>query len=507
MRLDAHHIPEDETIQGDLCIVGGGPAGITLARELGVDNARVILLESGGIDREDSAQSLNAGEVIGSPYAGLQATRHRQLGGTAQTWNTPLNGSIGAKYVPLDETDFLVRPAIANSGWPFDLDRLQGDYRRAQEICGLGRMDYDGDHWVEHDTTFPLSGTPLRRSLYQFGPASAFTGATLESIGTSENVKIIIHATACGITMDGGTVTAVEAASLTGKRFRIRARLFVLAAGAIENARLLLASREPGREAPGDEHGWLGRCFMEHPRDQTVSLIVNHRSVFSRSAFYDRHHAADGTLICGRMGIAAETLLDRDLPNASLTLLPLPGPMSPPGPVGSIGLRLRRLLRRQPPSGYGWSESGEPWKHYRGFRILINMEQFPDRENRVMLGKRRDPLGVPRAEIHWQWRDRDQAGLTRLRSLVCDSLAALGIGRVESHGDSMPDPNAHHHAGTTRMHLDPRYGVVDSDGRVHGSVNLYVTGSSVFPTSGFANPTLTVIALGVRLAAHLRQRL
>jgi choline dehydrogenase-like flavoprotein len=137
--------------------------------------------------------------------------------------------------------------------------------------------------------------------------------------------------------------------------------------------------------------------------------------------------------------------------------------------------------------------------------MLINIEQRPNPENRVVLARDRDALGVPSVAVHWRWRDEEQAELERLRQALCRWVEASGIGRVEVEA-GRPDPNAHHHAGTTRMHTDPRFGVADADARVHGTENLYVTGASVFPTAGFANPTLTIVATALRLADHLKQR-
>ena len=139
---------------------------------------------------------------------------------------------------------------------------------------------------------------------------------------------------------------------------------------------------------------------------------------------------------------------------------------------------------------------------YDSFRLILNVEQLPDRENRVVLGGRNDPLGMRAAELHWRWRHEDRARLGRARTTVARELEACGLGRVEL-AARPPDPNAHHQAGTTRMSLDARSGVVDPSGRVHGTSNLYVCGASVFPTVGFANPTLTVVALALRLASHL----
>jgi choline dehydrogenase-like flavoprotein len=138
---------------------------------------------------------------------------------------------------------------------------------------------------------------------------------------------------------------------------------------------------------------------------------------------------------------------------------------------------------------------------FDGFTILLNLEQTPSPENRIVLGARRDAFGVPLPELHWRWHEADRERLTRLRDVVARELGALG--RIEIATDTIPDPNAHHHAGTTRMHADASHGVVDADCRVHGVDNVFVAGASVFPTAGFANPMLTIVALAARLADHL----
>jgi choline dehydrogenase-like flavoprotein len=141
------------------------------------------------------------------------------------------------------------------------------------------------------------------------------------------------------------------------------------------------------------------------------------------------------------------------------------------------------------------------------FELLINLEQAPDPDNRVTLGRDRDRFRLPTAVLHWRWRSLDQQNLVRIHAIVAAELERHGLGHVEVGAGAPPDPNAHHHMGTTRMHRDPRHGVVDEHARVHGISNLFVTGSSVFPTSGFANPTLTVVALALRLAEHLDKQL
>jgi choline dehydrogenase-like flavoprotein len=288
----------------------------------------------------------------------------------------------------------------------------------------------------------------------------------------------------------------------------VQARIFVLAAGAIENARVLLASGEIGGVIPGNRYEWVGRCFMEHPRDHALTLVPRSPELFREAAFYDAHHAPDGTIIGGRLALRESVIQNARLPNASVTLLP-----QETTTAGGIPL-LTRLLRRCPRlgalgwrGGYGWSRVADPARRFEAFRLIVNLEQHPNPDNRVVLGTGRDALGVPRTELHWRWRAEEQKDLERLRGVIVAALEGGRLGTVKVAAGLGPDPHAHHHAGTTRMHADPRQGVVDPDARVHGTDNLYITGASVFPTAGFANPTLTIVAMALRLADLLKNRL
>jgi len=507
VELDARRFPGGTLLEADLCIIGAGPAGIALAVELIGRDLDVLVLESGGLKPDEGIQDLNEGAVIGGPYAGLRQTRYRSAGGAINLWNTPVRGEIGGKYVPLDPRDFDQWSEVPLSGWPFDRAHLEPFYQRAQAVCGLGRFAYEGNEWADGQRPVPtLASDHVTTGVYQFGTARFFTRRNVRELLAASNVRLCHHATVCKLETNGTgrRVIGADGASLQGRGLRVQARIFVLAAGAIENARLLLLSRGRGPEALGNRSDWVGRCFMEHPRDYTLTLIPRSPSLFREARFFDAHRARDGTIIGGRLALQEKTIRSGRLPNASVTLLPREkAPVEVSGAVRRLVARLRRVGRRRSRGGYGWSSIADPADVFDAFRMVVNLEQRPNPENRVILASRRDSLGVARAEVHWRWREEEQAGLERLRTSIARWLDEAGLGRVEVHPGLPPDPNAHHHAGTTRMHSDPRFGVVDANGRVHGTDNLYVAGASVFPTVGFANPTLTIVALALRLADHL----
>lgn len=486
MLIDSPAIGNRAGLSADVCIIGGGPCGMVLAQALAARGRDVLLVESGHRARDDRLQGLNHGEVRGAAYAGLAATRHRQFGGTPHTWNTPLpGGGMGAKYCPLDALDL--------ERWPLSPGELAPWYEAAQPVCGLGPFAYDAADWRGTGPE-PWDGPDdLESAVYQFGPGALFTDGLPADLVASSEVRVLAGITACRLERRGSRVTAVEVALDPAHRATIRADTVILAAGGIENARLLLAS--------GLDHDWLGRGFMEHPRDYSLVLEPSPTSSFETARFYDRHAAADGTILCGRLGLSAAARRRDGLPNASVTLQLRR--RAGPEPVARRLMRRLRLIDPPFGGGYGWSDRPGLAREFDAFRLVVNVEQHPHRDNRLVLEGPLDPFGVPRAVLHYAWRPEEQASLDRLRGLLARWFRDGGHGVLRYHEGVPPDLSAHHHLGLTRMSHDPADGVVTPECRVHGMDNLHVIGASVFPAGGFANPTLTAIALALRLADQL----
>jgi choline dehydrogenase-like flavoprotein len=494
MEIDARELPPGSVLEADVCVAGAGPAGLALAHGLFGAGIDVLLLESGGRDADPTIQRLNVGTTEGAPYAGLTETRRRQIGGTARSWNTPVGTGTGAKYVPLDPIDFETRIDDEITGWPLRFDELVPFYHRAQRLCELGPFAYEARDWDEPAPPLLRDDDRLAIRVYQFG-TSRWCCIALPAVVTGHaRGTLCHHATVTRLVLDRTRQRVEEllAASAPGATLRVRARTSVLALGAIENARLLLAS--PG---VADLSDWVGRCFMEHPRDRALVLVPTDPTAYEALRFFDAHLTPSGVVVGGRLALGTEAAARDGLPNGSVTLLPRLAPR------GLTGLLDRWRGRPPATAGYGWSRSPGGSALYEGIQLLTNVEQRPDRDNRVTLGSTRDPLGVPRAHLHWRWLKRDQERLERARQVIASTLERAGLGRVVLDPQALFDPNAHHHAGTTRMAEVPKDGVTDRDGRVFGVENLYVTGSSLFPTAGYANPTLTIVALAIRLADHL----
>lgn len=491
-------------------MIGAGPVGLTVADELRARGVNVVVLESGGPAPDPRIRDLDAGECVGEPYADLRDVRARGVGGTATIWNTVLHGAATAKYVPLDEIDFEERSWVPHSGWPFGRDTLDPWYERAHTLCGLDpfRPEAEPDARGFGLLSFPDGG--LGTGVYHYGPASRFTETLPAALRAAPDVTLVLGATATELVRRrAGCVDEVRWRSLRGQTGTVRADTFVLAAGGLENARLLLLDRArmDGAHGDGDAHGdWLGAGFMEHPVDTTLELVTHDPALVPPEGFYSPAGIGATASFVGRIALGSELLRAERLPNASVRLAPVVDP--PAMRSGSLRTVARRLV---PTSALRRLIGGTVRRLWRSsaqvvgarYQVLIDLEQLPSTENRVGLADERDAFGLPRVRMSWRWTEADEANRQRILAAVERELERAGVGRVRRVRDTPPDPVAHHHMGTTRMHARPADGVVDADLRVHGTENLYVAGSSVFPTGGFANPTLTAIALAARLADHL----
>jgi choline dehydrogenase-like flavoprotein len=529
MLVDARHLADGTTIDADVCIVGAGPAGLTLARELIDTRLTVCLLESGGREPDAATQALDAGENVGYPYYPLHTARSRSLGGSSVLWHVPREGEdVGARMRPLDPIDFEQREWIAYSGWPFGYDHLEPYYRRAQAVCRIEPASYDPGSWTEA-TRRPLPlGDDVQTILYKIAPRDLFVRVYPEEVGRADNITTYLHASVLEIETheSGDRATHVRVATRLGNRFRVRATMFVLAAGGIETPRLLLLSRSTHPEGLGNRHDLVGRFFMEHPHFWSGVVVPGDPAIFERTAFYNDIHLVNRVAVVGKLALSDATLRRERLLNQNVQLMPVhrPDPFRYRTLDAAPIVAAKAMARGHITPSHarrvvgGWRDIGavvfrklRPAPATRVF-VLANMtEQVPNRDSRVMLGSECDPFGQPHVRLDWRIAPQDVRSAVRTQEILGAALERAGIGRLHRDLlDDTPPPGTHggyHHMGTTRMHVDPSQGVVDADCRVHGMANVYIAGSSVFPTGGYANPVLTTIALTLRLADHVKARL
>jgi choline dehydrogenase-like flavoprotein len=516
MFIDARSVPARTKVTADVCIVGAGPAGIALARGLAPHSFRVVVLESGGLAPDGATQELYKGRSTGLPYDPLDACRLRYFGGTSNHW--------AGESRPFDDVDFETREGIPHSGWPFPKRDLLPYYRRADEVLHLISQPYDAHVWAgPHTPVLPLPTTQVISHVVQES-IIRFRTTYQDELGQAPRVHVYLHANLVAISTsaEARTIRDVEAATLEGNRFHVAARVFVLACGGIENARLLLLPHGSRTLGLGNEHDLVGRFFMEHPETGAALWLPSHPALELR--FYTRHRFAHGPArrwIRGSLALPQDLMRREHLLNfrcelhqvrrrvpdeAAESLAHIAGHLSrgriPEDFVDHLrnvltdvdGLtdRLRRKVFGDPPTLV---------------YLLHVSEQAPNPDSRVTLSQDRDRLGLPRVELSWRLSEVDRRCLRRSQAIIAGALAETGLGRVRwMLGDDVgdwPGRGQYHHMGTTRMHTDPKQGVVDAQCRVHGIANLFVAGSSVFPTSSCGTPTLTIVALALRLADHL----
>ncbi|HLS47065.1 MAG TPA: GMC oxidoreductase [Gemmatimonadales bacterium] len=554
MLVDARDLPPDTTLEAEVCIIGAGPAGLTLARELIDSGRKVLLLEAGAVEPDVADQSLAQGETTGDPFCALDAARARRFGGTATLWDTRWDPhSLGFRGAPLDPLDLVERDWVPDSGWPFDRAHLEPYYRRAHDVAGIGQYQYDPGHWASREAPQLRFGSGLlETSMWMFGAQRTMVDERRIELERAERVKVVLHANVVSLdtTDTGTTVSTVRAVCLPGKPINARARVVVLAAGGIENARLMLLSNRVRPGGIGNEHGLVGRYFMEHQMVRAGIITPRDRSVFNRLALYDERHV-QGTAVMGKLQVTEAAMRRHRLLNSAASVLPLHAlshrfnwealdafmeltgslrrgrlPERPLSRVVTIAQApdfvAARLLKRLTGNRLfryweggpdlvtpGWSAFPDMPNRFGKLDVILHAEQAPHPDNRVTLSERRDALGSPMAHLHWEWRALDVDSVRRFQLLLQREITESGFGTFElSDCEGRPQllhPGLHHHMGTTRMHRDPARGVVDEHTRVHGMENLYVTGCSVFPTGGYINPTLTTLALSLRLADRIRE--
>ncbi len=520
MIVDARSVPAGSIVETELCIVGAGAAGITLAREFIDAPFRVVLLESGGLDYEPETQELYDGQSIGLSFPTLTTSRLRFFGGTTNHW--------GGWCLPLDAIDFEARDNFPYHGWPFPKSVLDPWYRRAQDVCQLGPYDYRPSNWgiSANEIPPPFAGPDFETKLLQvssvrFGPVYG------PELRRAPHVTVYLYANA--FHFDGGeTDTEVKELSvktLSGNHFTVRARTYILAAGGIENARLMLVSGKEGGNGLGNAHDLVGRFFMTHlaysggiiaPADPHMNF--DFRAAGDYAGFGGKHSYVS------IIGLAAPSMQRRHLPSIFITW----GYQF--SPVVQSVKALKRLIDGEGPGGSVLGDLTEVIGNLEGvtsfavrkalfgegipieaLKVECASEQQPNPQSRVSLGSKRDALGMREVVVDWRLVPDDKSKAAATIRLLGTEIGRAGFGRLRS---SLSDDGVwpddflgnEHHMGTTRMHHDPALGVVDENCRVHTVANLYVAGSSVFPTGGANNPTLTIVALALRLADHIKKQ-
>ncbi len=508
----------------DVCIIGAGAAGITLALKLIDTGLRVGVLESGGLRYDKRTQELSRGKNVGLGYYPLDECRDRWLGGTTSSWT--------GECRPLDDLDFHSRDWIPNSGWPISPHALKPYYEKAQGICQLGPILYEDQILAKKQGSITLlsdGSTAFETSFFQYSPPTRFGFEYRRDLAAAGNVFVFTDATVLQVNADDRArkVISVSVARPDGATTTVAARYFVLASGGLEVPRILLNSRDAHPAGVGNGHGHLGCYFMEHIFVDNVLSFVQ-RVPAGEFRLLSRQFQWQGARVRGAITPSRDFLARAKLPNFCFRV---GGLSNRSAGIGNLAILLENARKgRRPPRAASHIRSAfHDWRAIADFgrrrlsRRLFGgidaetlfchlvAEQIPSRESRVGLSLDRDRFGQNQIELNWSLSHSDRAHVDGACGALVSAFEHAGYRLAPQLGTGDNDDaerrvrGGRHHMGTARMSDCERTGVVDAHGQVHGMENLFIAGSAVFPTSGYANPTLTIVALAVRLADHLEE--
>lgn len=507
----------------DVCVIGAGAAGISMAIELSRRGLSVLLVEGGGINFEDSSQELYRTEITGLPHAGVHEGRFRVLGGTTTRW--------GGQILELDASDFERRPWVPESGWPFPKSVLHRHYARALEIEGVDRsLLGDDDVWSALDISKPPLHNGIEPFFTRFCPQPNFAKLHHEFLTLQPDVTVYLHANLCEIVLSSSesAIRAVRCKTDGRADSIFHARHFVFCLGGLETARVLMQPLRGLNRPPWDQGSKLGRYFQDHLDVSAATLSPLHP--------HDFHLQFDNVYLSGFRyipKIKAGVRLQEQL-----RMLSVGASFVPQSTRQDVVEQFRKALHRYQRGEQRSAGNGQllgaakatdillrkAWRYVRhhraynpddlGVDLRVHCEQAPNSESRLTLSRDRDTSGLLRLQLDWRFGELELETIRRFVDYAARVFESSEIARVKIHSDRLEcvqslashTTDSYHHMGTTRMADSPRDGVVDLNCRLFGIANGFVCSSSVFPSSGFSNPTHTILALAVRLAEFISGR-
>lgn len=512
MHIDARQSLNGSLIEGDICIVGAGAAGISIALEWMNTPYKVILLEGGGFDYDEKVQELYSGKTTGQHYYPLKSSRLHYFGGTTGHW--------AGFCSTFDHIDFIDRNWVPGSGWPISRKDLDPFYERAHKNLDLGPYNYNLDYWQKNDPQLKslLSDDQIIwNKIWQFSPPTRFGEKYKDTLVQSKNIHLYTYANVTELTAseNASQIKEVTVKNYAGKEHTVRAKIFVLACCAIQNARLLLFSDKQTSKGLGNDNDLVGRNFMEHLEINSGELWLEKPNTLKLYGF-----DFGVTKMRAELAITEKSQTEHKILNGTLSLMPLSmannmKPMIDIWTSSDPRKSLDSMMSSFQKAGMEAAKNSTP-NTGKSYQLFTRIEQAPNPSSRVTLDTEKDSLGVPRAKLHWELTPLEKRSIRKINELLGLEVGREGIGRVRML-EYLQDENDYywpaftgggwHHMGTTRMSDDPKTGVVDANCKVYGIRNLFMAGSSCFATAAAPNPTLTLTALTLRLSDHLKQKI
>jgi choline dehydrogenase-like flavoprotein len=475
-----------------VCIAGGGVAGITLAKKLGEQGLRVAVLEGGGMEYSEASQEIYSGRSIGRSYFELDKARLRYLGGTSNHWEGWCR--------PLEEYDFEQHEYIEDSGWPIQKSDLDPYLAPARDILEI--KPFPDDIQVEG------SDGSLKEIFFRYSPPVQFKDKYLDLLKNTTNIHVYINAnlTDIRINPDTGRVSGFlfQSFEANAPQINFQADYYILALGGIENARALLNSNKHVPAGIGNTKDLAGRFFMEHPHVRIGFYAVksSHTRFGSTSRFLSPTKRLLTNAQIANSGVRLLIIKEKDVNFIEYAKINMKRILCSNDIIEDFVQTIRSFDCPPPFDKAGF--------------LYIASEQVPNFNSRIALDHETDRFGLRRAVLDWRLTELDKRTIRETALAIGTFFARTDVGRIKledwllEEGAAVPDVAkdpwlgaGRHHMGTTRMAATSRQGVVDSNCLVFETGNLFIAGSSVFPTAGHANPTLTIVQLSLRLADHL----
>lgn len=513
MHTDARQLENGSVLEGDVCIIGTGAAGISMALQFNNTPHKVILLEGGGFEYEDSTQELMGGQQTGQKYYPLKSTRLHYFGGTTGHW--------GGFCSFFDPVAFSKRDWVSLSGWPITQQTLMPFYERANKILEIKDFNYNADEWMKNDKELIPLGVDRSvfwHKIWRFSPPTRFGQRYRTDILESKNIHLYTyaHASIIDATENGKEVSQITIKNTAGKTHTVKAKYFIMACCAIQNTRLLLNSNKQAAAGLGNDNGNVGRYFMEHAEVKAAEFWLKEKTPFLIYENYKGNMRAE-------LAMTPETQARYKVLNGIISFNPLYISSKMPTYIQAWQSDDPRKNEKAMADSYAKADEGggrikrlfKPWKP-EGYSVVIRLEQAPNPDSRVTLIDEKDALGIPKVKLNWILGEQEKYSARKIYEIFGQQIGKAGIGRVkllfnllDEKDTSMPENTSAgwHHMGTTRMSDDPKTGVVDAHCKVHGINNLFIASSSCFPTGGGVNPTMTIVALSLRVADHVKQKL
>lgn len=545
MISNLNNLPAGSTIEADVCIVGAGAAGVSLALSLSGRGLKILLLESGFEFADDKTQDLYAGEVADEKlHSPPDKYRQRRFGGSTTIW--------GGRCMPFDPIDFEPREYIPQSGWPISYQDLAPYYQQANKLLEAGVYEYDADKVFDAEQQAAIKGFKSdilkTNNLERFSCPTNVGDRYKQRLVLATDVEVLLGANCTGIRLNqaGNHVNQLDIASLEGIKASVVVKKVILATGGIETTRLLLASNDICKNGIGNEHDLVGRYYQCHIAGNLGKLTVLGATSNVRHGY---EVSPEGIYCRRRFALTADTQKKIGAGNM-VARLHFPKIVDPSHKIGVLsglflaknfisyeyGKRLkdgqsslsiylkhfaniildpidtikflhhwitkRTLAKRKFPSVILSNKSNQ-------FTFEIHSEQYPNPNSRITLIGDTDIFGMPKVKVDWQYLPEDIESVRRSLKVFVQEINQSGLATFEFNDDQLEEDLTRfgayggHHIGTTRMGTSPENSVVDADCKLHNIDNLYIASASVFPTSSQANPTLTIVAMSLRLADHI----